>query len=177
KIGTLNIEGLALQCPKNRTEMLPLAEIALARAIELDLPGAALSRITVSAADHISLVHLLKQKRIAPLIHRELAVRGGSKNRVALELLPCEEIVILGDDHPLLGLRLADARVNQPRVSILSENCAAGEDRAFTFIGGWPDRDGQVLPVHQILATRMAPMLLAGLWCKWIELGKRMVPT
>ena len=154
--------------------MLPFAKVGLDGPIELHLgaPGRG-----SAAADHQRRSVLTKQEGIPPLSDWSRCVRRLREDGISGVLVPSDQVVILRNGHPLLGLRLADARIEKARPAIGGNRGAARKDRSFTLILRGPDGDRQVLPIHQVAAARMSPMLAAEAGGEGIQLVEQVVPA
>src|SRR5450759_2345693 len=82
-------------------------------------------------------------------------------DRVARVFVPGDEFVVDGQGHPLLGIALADAGVEEARPAVGPRNRAAGKNVLLAFVQRRPQGDGQVLPVDQVATAGVAPVHVA----------------
>src|SRR5262245_33036282 len=118
---------------------------------------------------------MLKDERIAPFVNLRIAVQPFRQDRIGGMLLPFDERVILGNRGPLLRKAIANAGVNQHELALLRHRCAAGKDMLLALLLGWPQGDGLMLPVDEVLAAEMAPVHVAPGVAVGIELIEQVI--
>ena len=155
----------------------PLGQIRVGGFVQLHGAASAALRVDVAAADHVGAPSLAEQEGIAPLVHLQRAVILQRDHRIARVLLPDDQLVIGRQGHPLFRIALADARVEQARPAVGSGDRSAGEHVLLALFQRGPQRDRQVLPVHQVAAARVPPVHVAPRGSVRVELVEEVVPA